>query len=120
VWIPAAIMTGIGVGLTMPSLSSAAVHSLEPNRFAVGSAVNQTVRQIASVLGVALVIALIGSPEPAEVLDAFDRVYLLMVVAALLTAVLSLTIDTAPRTRSALDLIPAEIEPVPGAAEGVP
>jgi len=118
VWIPAAIMTGIGVGLTMPSLSSAAVHSLEPNRFAVGSAVNQTVRQIASVLGVALVIALIGSPKPAEVLDAFDRVYLLMVVAALVTAVLSLTIDTAPRP--ALVLIPSEAEAVSGATEGVP
>lgn len=111
VWIPAAIMTGIGVGMSMPSLSSAAVHSLEPNRFAVGSAVNQTVRQIASVMGVALVIALIGSPDPAEALDAFDRVYALMVVGALITALVSLTINTAPR--AILEVAPVTPEPEP-------
>ncbi len=120
VWIPAAIMTGIGVGLAMPSLSSAAVHSLDQDRFAVGSAVNQTVRQIASVLGVALVIALIGSPDPAGVLDAFDRVYLLMVIAALITAGLSLAIDTAPRPVPELVLVSAESDAVAGATEGLP
>jgi MFS family permease len=120
VWIPAAIMTGIGVGMTMPSLSSAAVHSLEPSRFAVGSAVNQTVRQIASVMGVALVIALIGSPEPAEVLSAFDRVYALMVAGALITAVISLSIDTAPRTIPSVVVIRPEPEAAPAATEGVP
>lgn len=114
VWIPAAIMTGIGVGMTMPSLSSAAVHSLEPNRFAVGSAVNQTVRQIASVMGVALVIALIGSPDPAELLSAFDRVYALMVGAALVTAAISLTINTAPRALSEAATITPEAEPLTG------
>ncbi|HEV8574770.1 MAG TPA: DHA2 family efflux MFS transporter permease subunit, partial [Dehalococcoidia bacterium] len=70
-WIPSLILTGIGVGLTLPTLSSAAVHGLAPNRFAVGSAVNQTVRQLGSVLGVALVIALLGSPNPADLLEAF-------------------------------------------------
>jgi EmrB/QacA subfamily drug resistance transporter len=117
VWIPSAIMTGIGVGLAMPSLASAAVQSLEQNRFAVGSAVNQTVRQIASVLGVALVIALLGSPEPAKLLDAFDRVYLLMVIASLVTGVICLTIDTAPRPAPELVLVPSEQE---AATEGVP
>ena len=114
VWIPAAIMTGIGVGMTMPSLSSAAVHSLQPNRFAVGSAVNQTVRQIASVMGVALVIALIGSPGPADALDAFDRVYELMVAAAVVTAVISLTINTAPRSISGVLPVAPEVEPLTG------
>jgi len=114
VWIPAAIMTGIGVGMTMPSLSSAAVHSLEPNRFAVGSAVNQTVRQIASVMGVALVIALIGSPDPAEVLEAFDRVYGLMVAGALITALISLTINTAPRAIAEVVPMAPETEPLTG------
>lgn len=114
VWIPAAIMTGIGVGMTMPSLSSAAVHSLEPNRFAVGSAVNQTVRQIASVMGVALVIALIGSPEPAELLKAFDRVYALMVAAALISGLVSLTINTAPRAVSEVAPLVPEVEPLTG------
>jgi len=96
-WIPSLILTGIGVGLTLPTLSSAAVHGLAPNRFAVGSAVNQTIRQLGAVLGVALVIALLGSPNPAELLDAFDRIFWLLAAGGVATALFSLGIDTKPR-----------------------
>lgn len=97
VWIPSAIITGVGVGLTLPSLSSAAVRSLPSNRFAVGSAVNQTVRQIGAVLGVALTIAIVGTHRPGEMLDVFDRVYLLLVAGGLVTAALSAALDTRPK-----------------------
>jgi EmrB/QacA subfamily drug resistance transporter len=90
VWVPSALLTGTGVGLAMPSLSSAAVRSLPPNRYAVGSAVNQTIRTIGSVFGVALAVALLGQLTPAEVLDAFDRVWLLMVAGALTAGIVSL------------------------------
>jgi EmrB/QacA subfamily drug resistance transporter len=106
-WIPSLILTGIGVGLTLPTLSSAAVHGLAPNRFAVGSAVNQTIRQLGAVLGVALVIALLGSPRPAELLDAFDRIFWLLAAGGVATAVFSLFIDTKPRAVAA----PAENQP---------
>jgi EmrB/QacA subfamily drug resistance transporter len=111
-WFPSLILTGIGVGLTLPSLSSAAVHGLAPNRFAVGSAVNQTVRQLGAVLGVALVIALLGSPDPADLLDAFDRVFWLLAAGGLATAVFSLAIDTKPQPRAA----DGEVRPAPGLA----
>jgi EmrB/QacA subfamily drug resistance transporter len=100
-WIPSLLLTGIGVGLTLPTLSSAAVHGLAPNRFAVGSAVNQTVRQLGAVLGVALVIALLGSPSPAELLEAFDRIFWLLAAGGVATAVFSLAIDTKPQPRAA-------------------
>ena len=58
--LPGMIMTGIGVGLTLPSLSSAAAGSLPPESFATGSAVLTMSRQIGSVLGVALLIAVLG------------------------------------------------------------
>jgi EmrB/QacA subfamily drug resistance transporter len=90
VWVPSALLTGIGVGLAMPSLSSAAVRGLPQNRYAVGSAVNQTIRTIGSVFGVALAVALLGQITPAEVLEAFDRVWLLMVCGALTAGILSL------------------------------
>jgi EmrB/QacA subfamily drug resistance transporter len=96
-WMPTLLLTGIGVGLTLPTLGSAAVHGLAPNRFAVGSAVNQTIRQLGAVLGVALVIALLGSPSPAELLDAFDRIFWLLAAGGVATAVFSLAIDTRPR-----------------------
>jgi EmrB/QacA subfamily drug resistance transporter len=108
-WIPSLLLTGVGVGLTLPTLSSAAVHGLAPNRFAVGSAVNQTVRQIGSVLGVALVIALLGSPSPAELLSAFDRIFWLLAAGGVATAVFSLAINTRPRTQP----VPEEAQPEP-------
>ena len=43
---PATLITGLGIGLTFPVLSAAAVSSLHAERFAVGSAVNQTARQV--------------------------------------------------------------------------
>ena len=43
-------------------LSAAAVSSLHAERFAVGSAVNQTARQVGGALGVALLVVILGTP----------------------------------------------------------
>jgi MFS family permease len=90
VWIPSALLTGFGVGLAMPSLSSAAVRGLPSNRYAVGSAVNQTIRTIGSVFGVALAVAILGQPTPEEVLQAFDGVWMLLISGAAVAGVVSL------------------------------
>lgn len=99
VWVPSALMTGVGVGLAMPSLSSAAVRSLPQNRYAVGSAVNQTIRTIGSVLGVALAIALLGTLKPGEQLGEFDRVWVLMISTALFAGFVSLALRNPTRLR---------------------
>ncbi|HVA02205.1 MAG TPA: DHA2 family efflux MFS transporter permease subunit [Acidimicrobiales bacterium] len=71
-WLPATLITGLGIGLTFPVLSAAAVSSLHPERFAVGSAVNQTARQVGGAFGVALLVVILGSPHTAAVaLDNF-------------------------------------------------
>ena len=80
--------------MVMPSLSAAAVARLPPARFGVGSAVNQAVRQIGSVFGVALVVVLLGH-EPG--LLAFDHVFVAEAAFALVTALLALPVDTRPR-----------------------
>ena len=94
VWIPSALLTGVGVGLAMPSLSSAAVRSLPQNRYAVGSAVNQTIRTIGSVLGVALAIALLGTLKPGDQLTEFNKVWALMISTALFAGLVSLSLRT--------------------------
>lgn len=111
VWMPSILLTGAGVGLVLPGLSSAAAHGLPPHRFAVGSAVNVTIRQIGFVMGVALVIAFLGTPTPDTILDKFDRIFALLVAGGLSSAVISVALDTRPR----LERIPAEV-----AAEAVP
>jgi EmrB/QacA subfamily drug resistance transporter len=60
VWFPSSLLIGLGIGLCLPVLGSAAVHGLQASRFAVGSAVNQSFRALGSVLGVALALALLG------------------------------------------------------------
>ena len=46
IWLPGTLVIGLGIGLTFPVLGAAAVSSLHHQRFAVGSAVNQTARQV--------------------------------------------------------------------------
>ncbi len=93
-WLPGSILTGVGVGLVLPSLSAAAVAKLPPARFGIGSAINQAVRQIGSVLGVALAIVIVGR---APTLARFDLVFHWQAGLALLTALLAWPVDTRPR-----------------------
>ncbi|CAI7978205.1 MFS transporter [Frankia sp. Hr75.2] len=53
-------LTGIGVGLTLPTMMSTAAASLPPQSFATGSAVVNMVRQTGIALGVAVTIAVLG------------------------------------------------------------
>ncbi len=57
-YLPLMILTGIGVGCSMSTLSSSANAFLPPARFAMGSALNTTARQIGSALGAALAASL--------------------------------------------------------------
>jgi MFS family permease len=74
-YLPALIVSGAGVGLTIPALSSAAAASLPAARFATGSAVLGSSRQIGSALGVAVLVAILGNPGPAEAPAAFERAW---------------------------------------------
>lgn len=94
-WLPGLMMSGIAVGLVLPSLSAAAVSRLPVAHYAVGSAVNQATRQIGSVLGVALTVALLG--HAALQRTDFNALYALHGALALLTGLLCLPVDTKPR-----------------------
>jgi MFS family permease len=108
-WLPGMILTGIGTGMVLPQLSAASVASLEPRRFGVGSAVNQAVRQIGAVLGVALTVVLVGHAAPG--LADFKSVFLVQIVLMLLTAVLCVWVDTRPRRQLAANTVVADLAP---------
>jgi EmrB/QacA subfamily drug resistance transporter len=55
------ILTGVGVGLTLPTLMATAAASLPPQSFATGSAVVNMIRQTGLALGVAVLIAVLGT-----------------------------------------------------------
>lgn len=85
-WLPAALLSGIGVGLVMPTLNGAAVSTLPAERFAVGSAIHQAVRQMGGVLGVALAILLSTLDGPFPLL--FGAVALTAVATSLIALAL--------------------------------
>jgi EmrB/QacA subfamily drug resistance transporter len=70
-FLPGWIIGGIGVGFVIPTLAAAAAASLPPARFATGSAVYGMTRQFGIALGVAVLIAVLGTPSGAQVLGAF-------------------------------------------------
>ena len=85
-FLPGFMVGGIGVGLVIPTLSGAAAAALPPQRFATGSAVFGMSRQLGSALGVALLVAVIGTPAPAEAVGAFRHGVYLVIAGGLLAA----------------------------------
>ncbi|MBV9335807.1 MAG: MFS transporter [Solirubrobacterales bacterium] len=57
------LLTGIGVGLTLPTLMATGASSLPPHAFATGSAVVNMLRQVGLAVGVAALIAVLGTPR---------------------------------------------------------
>jgi EmrB/QacA subfamily drug resistance transporter len=60
-YLPGGIVTGAGVGLVIPTLTGAGASSLAPERFATGAAVLTMGRQIGAALGVAVLVAVLGT-----------------------------------------------------------
>ena len=99
VWLPGTVVVGLGIGLTYPVLSAAAVSSLDPQRFAVGSAVNQTARQVGGAIGVAILVVLLGTPAtPLEALRNFHHLWLFVAAMTLLAGVLCTQLRRSPRS----------------------
>jgi NTE family protein len=75
-WLPGMLILGVGAGLTFPTLSAAAVGSVPGPRFAVATSLNSVARQLGAALGVAVLIAIIGTPTPLQALHAFQHGWL--------------------------------------------
>ena len=80
-WLPAQLLSGAGFGFAFAALATATVMDLPPNRLATGTALSSCARQIGAVVGIAVLIAVLGTPAPAEAPRAFDEAWLLMAAA---------------------------------------
>ncbi|SNT62011.1 drug resistance transporter, EmrB/QacA subfamily [Streptosporangium subroseum] len=74
-WLPWTLLIGLGIGLTLPVQSGAAVESLPAAHYAIGSAVNSSFRQLGAVLGISVFVAVLGASTPATALDDFHRTW---------------------------------------------
>ena len=109
-WLPGALLVGLGIGLTFPVLSAAAVSSLPADRFGVGSAVNQTARQVGGAIGIAILVVLLGTPSTREeALSHFHHLWLYCAAMAVISGgVASLLRPLAARASLIATALPAE------------
>jgi len=94
VWIPAVLLLGVGIGLVFPNFQSAAVHGVPEARFGVAAAAIQTVVRLSGTIGIALAVVLVGSVVAADPVADFDPLWWTLVLLGLLSAAVSLGIDT--------------------------
>jgi EmrB/QacA subfamily drug resistance transporter len=82
------LLTGMGVGLTLPTYMSTAAGSLPPHAFATGSAVVNMLRQVGLAVGVAVLIAILGSAtDPAQRLSAFRHGWTVIAATAVVSGI---------------------------------
>jgi EmrB/QacA subfamily drug resistance transporter len=74
-WLPGMVLLGIGAGTLFPNLSGTAVASAPGERFATATGMNSVARQIGAALGVAVVVAIIGTPTSATAYAAFQHAW---------------------------------------------
>ena len=74
-WLPWSMLIGLGIGLTLPVQSGAAVQSLPAGRFAIGSAINSSFRQLGAVLGISVFVAVLGTPTAATAIGAYHHIW---------------------------------------------
>jgi EmrB/QacA subfamily drug resistance transporter len=90
--LPGQILTGAGVGFSFAAWGSAAVAGLPADRFATGSAVLATLRQVGAVLGIAVLVALLEAASPTDPVGTYKDAWTLMAATALLAAAIALAL----------------------------
>jgi EmrB/QacA subfamily drug resistance transporter len=106
--LPSMVLTGAGVGLTLGTLVAAGVQSLPADRAATGSALVNSVRQVASTVGVAVLVTILGSRVDAGSVASFRGAWLLGAVLSLATALVGVRLA---RPRRATVAAPAAATP---------
>jgi MFS family permease len=95
------ILTGVGVGLTLPTMMATASASLPPQSFATGSAVVNMIRQTGLALGVAVLVAVLGTtPASGSELSTFRHAWWVIAAMAVAGVVPALTLLRGGGTRA--------------------
>ncbi|MBW5251995.1 MFS transporter [Streptomyces sp. P01-B04] len=95
VWLPIGVVAGVGIGAALTAISNAATASLEPQRFASGTGLLMTTRQIGGALGIAALAAIL---ERHNVLD--DQGYLQVFLACAIGSVAAAVVAPVIRSRA--------------------
>ena len=89
-FLPGMLLTGTGVGLSFSGFGSAAVAELPRNRFATGSAISATSRQIGAVIGIALLFAIFDNNHSPDPMARFHSAWLMMAATGMAAGVIAI------------------------------
>ena len=89
-WLPGQVISGIGVGATLPLLAAATLVTQPGGRYATASAVISSARQIGGTIGVALLVVIIGAPTALTIVDDLRDGWRLCIASFALGAVITL------------------------------
>lgn len=98
-YFPASVLTGIGVSMTFPMLSSAAIRPVAPSHLSVASGTVRTATQLGNAIGAAGLFVILGKNPSA--LATFHRGWQMLLAAMVATALLLLGL--ADRRQSSQD-----------------
>jgi EmrB/QacA subfamily drug resistance transporter len=91
------LLTGVGVGLTLPTMMATASASLPPQAFATGTAVINTIRQTGLAIGVAILVAVLGTGSHSRAeLDTFRHGWWVTAAIAILAVIPALGLIRQP------------------------
>ena len=123
-WMPGQVLSGIGVGATLPLLGSATLAAVPGGRYATASAVASSARQLGGVIGIAILVVILGDPSPATVVASLHEGWVLSIVAFLVVAVLALPLGRIHSAVEDEDVVderpPVVLTPNPPAEWAVP
>jgi EmrB/QacA subfamily drug resistance transporter len=114
-WLPGQLISGVGVGATLPIAASAALVGVQGGRYAAASAAVSSTRQFGAVLGIAVLVAIIGNPTAASAATAFRHGWAFSAGCFALVAVLALFVGAARAEAPAAAQPPAGMVPVQAA-----
>jgi EmrB/QacA subfamily drug resistance transporter len=85
-YLPGNLLGGLGVGLVIAALSAAMAAAVPPERFATGTAIFSMARQIGIALGIAVLVAIVATPDAADPAGVFRTAWTAMAGAGVLVA----------------------------------
>ncbi|GAA1712681.1 MFS transporter [Fodinicola feengrottensis] len=100
--LPAQLLTGMGVGMTIPSFVSVALSVVDPARISTAVGISSMFQQMGSAFGAAAFVSIVGNPaaaEPIAAINAFHRGWLFVAGMAILSAVVLLSSGFTPYER---------------------
>src|SRR3984893_16942106 len=99
-WLPGTLIVGLGIRFAFSPLSAVTGVAPTPHRFAVGSAVNQTARQVGGVIGVAVLVMVLGTRHgAADAVTRFHHLWTYCAGTALLSGLIG-TLISRPSTHA--------------------